>query len=534
MRNDFALKLSRCQLLLFLVATTFASQALPYPAWRNPDLHAERSHDPFRVPRALADAVDFWRHVFGVWQRSQVALHDDTHLGVIYEVLDLPGVVGEMRTDEQRAFVEARRKRLASSLRDLAFRARHGVPLDGEHRRLLALIDKGAGRDALFSASERLRAQRGMRERFLEGLQTSGRYDAAIREVFQIAGLPQDLAYLPHVESSFMNHAHSSAGAVGIWQFTAPAGRRFLEMNAAVDERYDPVLAARGAARYLAHAYAELGDWGLAVTSYNHGIGGMARAKREYGADIERIVRHYRGPVFGFSSRNFYAEFLAVRTLLADLKTYFPQGVQFDRALDYARVRLKRDVALRGLADVYRVERDLLVEINPAWTSKAVRGHIGLPAGTDVWLPRDIALARSAYAYTYALPIGSASSLPLAATGAHPIGDLALSSIPDRDRSPSLARPGMAESTGFIRVAKRSTEFSNRTNDELSNSRNPKTMVWRRRSRYKTPVHVVRSGESPHRIAMQYGVSVPKLLKLNSLKRGSVIRPGQRLRVGAR
>src|SRR5690606_13981630 len=73
-----------------------------------------------------------------------------------------------------------------------------------------------------------------------------------------------------------------------------------------------PLRATRAAARHLARDYDALGSWPLAITAYNHGRGGLARAAREVGTtDIGEIVFRYRGKAFGFASRNLYAEFLA-------------------------------------------------------------------------------------------------------------------------------------------------------------------------------------------------------------------------------
>jgi membrane-bound lytic murein transglycosylase D len=44
----------------------------------------------FPKPAGLEPAVEFWRKTYAIWARSQVAFHDDRHLDVIYEVMDLP------------------------------------------------------------------------------------------------------------------------------------------------------------------------------------------------------------------------------------------------------------------------------------------------------------------------------------------------------------------------------------------------------------------------------------------------------------
>src|SRR4029450_7193723 len=89
-------------------------------------------------------------------------------------------------------------------------------------------------------------------------------------------------------------------------------GRLYMEVSSSVDERRDPIASTRAAARYLSRSYERLGNWPLAITSYNHGPNGMARAIGGAGsANIVNIIRYYGGPGFGFASRNFYAEFLA-------------------------------------------------------------------------------------------------------------------------------------------------------------------------------------------------------------------------------
>jgi membrane-bound lytic murein transglycosylase D len=61
----------------------------------------------------------------------------------------------------------------------------------------------------------------------------------------------------------------------------------------------------------------------MTITSYNHGINGMKRAHSRYGQDFMRMVREYDSPLFGFASRNYYAEFLAAREIASQPERYF-------------------------------------------------------------------------------------------------------------------------------------------------------------------------------------------------------------------
>ena len=279
----------------------------------------------FQKPGELEPAVEFWRKTYTVWHRSEVAFNDDRYLDVIYEVMVLPGDVDESLTSEQKEIIKQRRDFWKAQLFSLESKLRYNVPLNANDRLLISKLER-SGRQfnsVLNGAAERVRSQRGTRERFKRGLEISHRYDQQFRKIFREAGLPEDLAYLPHVESSFQPAAKSSAGAVGMWQFTKGAAKTFIPAGDRVDKRLDPFASAIGAARYLSYAYRKLGDWPAAITSYNHGIGGMKRAQNQVGRDFVRIVKTYDGPAFGFASRNYYAQFLAAREIASNPIRYF-------------------------------------------------------------------------------------------------------------------------------------------------------------------------------------------------------------------
>jgi len=289
----------------------------------------------FQKPGGLEAAVEFWRKTYTVWHRSELAFHDDRYLDVIYEVMVLPGYVEESLTNEQKEMVNQRRDFWKARLAVLESKLRYNVPLNTNDRQLIAKLES-SGRplgSVLNGAAERVHSQRGIRERFKSGLEISRRYDWQFRKIFRNAGLPEDLACLPHVESSFQPAAKSSAGAVGMWQFTKAAAKTFMPAGGRVDQRLDPFASAIGAARYLSYAYSKLGDWPAAITSYNHGIGGMKRAQNQVGRDFVRIVDTYVSPTFGFASRNYYAQFLAAREIAGNPMQYFPEDMQFKTPL---------------------------------------------------------------------------------------------------------------------------------------------------------------------------------------------------------
>ena len=317
------------------------------------------STSPFPVPAGLESAVEFWKKVFSEFGASQLVYFDPLDLGKIYEVTE----VGEdNRTNE---YINAERSRIAAA---------HGVDI------------------------ERVKAQRGIKERTAAGIKRSGRYIAQIKQIFQERGLPAELTYLPIVESSYEIGARSSVGALGIWQFMPRTGREYMRVNASVDERRDPIESSRAAASYLKQAYEYLGSWPLAITSYNFGQAGMARAVAEVGsANLVDLIERYNHPHWGFPPKQFYAEFLAAVEIGRNLATYFP-GLDLDTAVELKEVQVERGTSLASLIQSSRLSRDEFLGWNPALNPSARV----VPAGYRMKLPADrtvvplIVLAKSA------------------------------------------------------------------------------------------------------------------------------------------
>lgn len=483
----------------------------------NPKLHfdsLEFNPERFPTPVALEDNVVFWRRVFAEWHLSQVVLHDADYPALVYDVIDLAGETGESLTKEQHDQIRQRREALEDRLSRLAA-VEDPSDLSAADRRLRGRIIAIAGIAALADAAARVRAQRGLRERFERGLEISGRYDRIFRQVFREEGVPEDLAYLPHVESSFQNRARSAVGAAGMWQFTRSAGRLFMTVNRIVDQRLDPVIAARGAARYLRRAYEMLNDWPMAVTSYNHGIRGMMRAKEQYGGDFNRIVRDYESRTFGFASRNFYAEFLAAREIAQHAERYFPEGLDLQRPMKLDSVVLDRPIRTGDLARYYGVKLHTLASLNPAWTRRALRGSAPVPAGVTVWLPA-----------------GTLTQLA---------GEKPLVPPPSYVTVYHIVRPN--ESLSTIASHYGLSIRTLRALNDISPRRDLIRVGQRLRVRDAVEpvvadgvdggmiVHVVREGDNPWVIASDYGIAVKDLLDANQLTRRSIIRPGQRLAI---
>ena len=104
-------------------------------------------------------------------------------------------------------------------------------------------------------------------------------YEPLIEQALDVHGVPNELKYLPVVESALNPVAVSRVGATGLWQFMYSTGKIYgLKQNSLVDDRRDPEKATWAAARYLRYLYDRFGDWSLAIAAYNCGSGNVNKA----------------------------------------------------------------------------------------------------------------------------------------------------------------------------------------------------------------------------------------------------------------
>ncbi|MBK1716805.1 lytic transglycosylase domain-containing protein [Thiocystis violacea] len=506
-RLPWALPISLMMLLMAGCAGTGVDQRTG-----ESDLPSQRDYGDsrtFPVPPEIQGNVDFWRHVYGVWSRGEVAIHDEEHIGVIYEVAKIPGPIKAGYTASQESWLKGRMDYHKRRLDDLEQRVRADQRLAESDRELLDKFKQAGGVGALYGASERVRAQRGVRERFRRGVEISGRYDQSFREIMRRHGVPEDLAYLPHVESSFQTNARSSVGAGGVWQFMPSTGRQYMTISGQVDERFDPILAADGAARYLSQAYQRLGSWPLAITSYNHGQGGMAKARSEYGNDIGRIVKNYKGPAFGFASRNFYSEFVAAREVASHADRYFPEGVRYEEPWLHDRLVLRDSMPAHHLARHYGTSKHQLADLNLHWRDSVVKGDGHLPPGSTVWLPQGTTRRIASHPPPVQAPVLVARVEPRA------------------------AKPLSAPARTAVAKVGPTTKPVTATSKPVTKPVIAKTKPRQEPSQVKARYHVVKPQETLYRVAVQNGISVDELRKLNKMRpNDNNIRPGQKLIVG--
>jgi len=213
----------------------------------------------------------------------------------------------------------------------------------------------------------------------------SGRYHDMIARILKEEGVPQDLIYLAQAESGFQPLALSRAGARGMWQFMAGSGELYgLERNWWVDDRQDPEMATRAAARHLKDLYNQFGDWYLAMAAYNSGASTVQHAVERTGyADFWEL---YRRGVLPQETRNYVPIILAVTIMAKNPEQYGLQRVSPEPAALTDQVTINYPVDLRLVAECVDTSVDYLQELNPSLlrmtTPKDEPFVLRLPAGS--------------------------------------------------------------------------------------------------------------------------------------------------------
>ena len=383
------------RLSIFFLATTLATLTPAGGARATDASPAESRHAAlFPRPADMESQIRFWQSIFTQYSKHQVVLHDAVRLDKVYKVLDFRPHVDDGMTDAELAGLERIETGLELDRLRATFLRLHGVgphpeSLSAEERAIYDLLADDPSPDRFLVAADekRLHSQRGLRERFADGVRVSRRYLPEMERIFRENGLPVELTRLPLIESCFNLRAYSKVGAAGIWQFMPATGRLFMRVDNLIDERRDPISSTRAAARFLRRMHDRLDSWPLAITAYNHGPDGMANAIDDLRTtDIATIVRDYRGRAFGFASRNFYAEFLAALDVDRDPEKHFGQ-LPADPPFRARERRLDRALGVEAAARLARTDRVELANLNPALSSLILSGRRPIPAGYRLRLP---------------------------------------------------------------------------------------------------------------------------------------------------
>jgi len=349
--------------------------------------HSWAGEDPFPCPDSFRSSVDFWVNIYSRVHTNEVVFFDSDDLGLVYYTVQLPTDRIDVNANDYEKTISKARADVAAALKELdEKRPTSEVGLGGVVRDVYLALQKNPRKDK-YALSDNMRSQMGLKERFLRGYMNAGAYEDEMKARLRQQGLEEELIGIVFVESLFHAPSISRVGATGLWQFMRATARSYFHVNHFVDERLDPMMATEAAIRYLKAAKAKLKNWPLAITSYNCGQAGMARAATNVGSfELEDILNKHDGKRFKFASRNYYFEFLAAVQVYKNAKEFFPNAVR-KKPWRYDVVRLAKGARAPDLISSGAFEESWFEAFNPALSKAARNGALVLPADFTLRVP---------------------------------------------------------------------------------------------------------------------------------------------------
>ena len=206
-----------------------------------------------------------------------------------------------------------------------------------------------------------------------------------IRKILAEEQMPDDLTYVPVIESALRPHARSFANAVGYWQFIKSTGLKYgLQINDQVDERRNIFKSTRAACRYLKKLMADFGSISLALAAYNMGEHGLA-------VEIDAQQTHnYFDLYLPLETQQYLFKIIAAKLILENPEKY---GFYLNSTDLYPQLNLAAlDVTLQTQVPVLIIARAADIsfktfkELNPD-----IRGYYLSPGSIVIQVPADSA-----------------------------------------------------------------------------------------------------------------------------------------------
>ncbi|RKX57146.1 MAG: lytic transglycosylase [Thermodesulfobacteriota bacterium] len=408
------------------------------------------------------------------------------------------------------------------------------------------------------------------RKFFIESYKRAGKYRDEIVKALKEAGLPEDLSWLPLIESGFKVKALSRARALGLWQFIPSTGYKFgLNRDTWIDERLDPAKSTAAAISYLQELHQIFGDWTTVLAAYNCGEGTVLQKIRRQKINYldnfwdlyEKLPRE---------TARYVPRFLATLYIIKDPEKYGIALGEPDRPVPYEVVTVDKQVHLKAVADKLDIPAKELIELNPelrysvtpdtAYAIKVPRGkgEILLARIADIpeWSPpqkayvyhkvrkgetlslislkyhtsvRNIIWANNIHKKHF-IKTGQILKIPVVSRRTQKVPAKHAASLHD---GKYIVRKGDSLwliARNFNTTTKELCRLNNLSSTRLHVGQQLKiTNVKPLTKSEKKTTYLVKPGDNPSEIAKKHHMSLSKLLSINDLDIGSTIYPGQLL-----
>ncbi|MFB0565174.1 MAG: LysM peptidoglycan-binding domain-containing protein [Candidatus Aminicenantaceae bacterium] len=406
------------------------------------------------------------------------------------------------------------------------------------------------------------------RKYFEESYKRSGKYREMIGEELKKVGLPEQLSWVPHIESWFKVRALSRARALGLWQFISSTGYRFgLKRNRWIDERMDPLKSTQAAIKYLLELHSFFGDWTTALAAYNCGEMRVQNVIRNQRINyLDNFWDLYK--MLPRETARFVPRFIASLLIINNPEKYAFNLPQPDPPLKYETITINRPVKLSSLSAKLGLNAQQLASLNPELRHNATPDYeysLKVPVGHSEnalialnslprWVPPEATYflhyvrrgeTLSGIARRYRTSVSAIARLNRLRR-VHLIRPGQRLKVPGRAgsyRSSSPSRPVIKIGTNITYTVKRGdslyliARYFNTTIKKIKRDNSLRSnllkvgqkLVIRSEQPQGAVIYKVKAGDTPFDIAKKFGMNLQNLLNLNGLSSRSKIYPGQDL-----
>ncbi|MFO7754199.1 MAG: LysM peptidoglycan-binding domain-containing protein [Desulfobacteraceae bacterium] len=451
------------------------------------------------------------------------------------------------------------------SKRVLEIYASRHIVVNGKHNAIPMTMNKYVEREI-----ERLTGPN--RPFLIQSLKRAARYRPFILPKLKEAGLPEELSWLPLVESGFKIRALSSARALGLWQFIPSTGHKFgLKRNYYIDERLDPEKSTEAAIDYLKELHKIFGDWSTVLAAYNCGEGRVLHIiKKQKINYLDNFWDLYQK--LPSETARYVPKFLATLHIINNMDKYDINVDESLKPLEYETFAVNKQIRLSSIAKEIDVSTDVLTTLNPELRYALLppeEYQLRIPASHSEIFAAKLDKIKSSYPppekFAYHR-VKRGQTLSGIARRYH-------SSVNSITRANSLRRSNMIVAGQVLKIPKKGNHSAGGADDGTYSGKKIKYTVkqgdnlWNIARRYDTTtkkikmasgirsndLHInqtlqipvdpdrktgtgtssywVKSGDSPFTIARKHQMSLKRLLTLNDLNKQSKIYPGQKLLV---
>ncbi len=519
---------------------------------------------PIDIQQQLDEALDFCESAQEFWQKGELE-------GALEALDKAYSLILTVEADGPPSLVQQKEDlRFLISKRILEIYASRHIVVNGNHNAIPREINTNVQKEIkLFTTGPERRF-------FIEAYKRSGKYRPMILEKLAAAGLPEELSWLPLIESGFKVKALSSARALGLWQFIPSTGYKFgLKRNQYIDERIDFEKSTDAAIAYLKELHNIFGDWTTVLAAYNCGEGRVLHVIRTQ--KIKYLDDFW--DLFGrlpYETARYVPRFLAALHIIENQDIYGLSGIEVYPPLEFETVDVQRQVHLQDLAVPLETPLNALKELNPELRYNVLppdKYTVRVPAGKSELVVAAITQVplssppQPAFVYHR---VRRGESLSVIARRYHTsvkkimwANNLRRSSyivagkklkIPQRGMVVSQAHSGAALNRTWNRshVVKRGDSLWNIANrygtttrkiqemNSLSTTRlrinqvlkvpSPQGETAKSETTTGGAYYYVKSGDSPYLIARRHNMSLNHFLEINNLTSRSTIYPGQKVK----